>query len=125
MSEARKIYPVGWAGPTGARVVRHLSGVSALDNYEPTRTYGYPLIECWEWPPSEDGYTGVELNIAAGLDIFKHARRALWLIDDGETVTPYYTVTYHETERNVGLKRYPVGLESGVLHTYYIRVKGV
>jgi hypothetical protein len=107
-------------------VVRHLEGVSPLDRYEPTRSYGNVMIEEIGWPLSGDGWTGVELEIINGLDVYKHARRALWLIDFGPgDVRPYYTCTYHETERHVGLKSYPSGLESAPLTTYYVKVTEV
>lgn len=123
MSDRQEIRPVGWTGPTGTVVEAHLRGWSPLDNHQPTRHHAHVDIERWRWPDRGDGFVGIELSIIGGLDKYRHGRRALWLVDDGETVTPYYTCGYHETGRYIGLKKYPVGLESGVMHTYYLRVR--
>lgn len=104
---AREIRPVGWTGPTGVMVVRHLRAVATLDRYEPPRNYGHVMIEEMHWPPSDDGYVGAELTIINGLSTFRHARQAVWLVDGGRTVRPYYTVTYHETDDCVSLGSFP------------------
>lgn len=107
MSEAREIRPIGWTGSTGAMVSGHLRATAAIDRYEPPRSHANVMIEEIHWPPSDDGFTGAELVIIGGLSAFRLARKAVWIIDDGQTVRPYYTVMYHETEDTVGLKSFP------------------
>jgi hypothetical protein len=113
MTDAREIRPVGWTGPTGVRVVSHLRVWSPLDNFNPARRETQLTLEAYEWPPSDDGYTGIEYGIPNGLDVFKHARNALWLLDDGASARMFYTVTYHPEQRNVGIKSFPCGLIGG------------
>lgn len=125
MSNARTARPVGWTGPTGAQVVKHLRGWSPLDNHTPARRDDTVAIEVIEWPARDDGFTGVELEIVGGLDVFRHGAQALWAVDDGAAVRLYYTCTYHPEHRHIGLKRLTPGLDVGPRTTYYVRVTEV
>ena len=82
-NNGRELRPIGWTGPTGVTVSAHLSVTVPLDNYVPTREYAYRIIERLTWPEREDGFTGIEISIPGGMDVFKDADRALWILDDG------------------------------------------
>lgn len=104
-NNGRELRPIGWTGPTGVTVSAHLSVTVPLDNYVPTREYAYRIIERLTWPEREDGFTGSEISIPGGLDVFRDADRALWILDDGESVTPYVSTGFHPELRYVSLKR--------------------
>lgn len=87
--------PVGWVNPnTGARYVRNVPFVSALDNYEPApRSIGRSLLE--EWHDTD----GTVWFVVVGWQKERDATRALYLIDDGRTVRPYWAAG-HSQERD-------------------------
>jgi hypothetical protein len=123
----RELRPIGWTGPTGARTSAHLHITVPMDNHTPTRDYAYRIVERITWPESADGFTGIEISIPGGVDVFPDFRRALWLLDDGETMTPYYTATWHPEHRNIGLKRMTPeagkpGAGFGPRRTYHVMV---
>lgn len=101
----RTLRPIGWTGPTGAQVTAHLRVFVALDNYTPPRDTASIMIERITWPKRDDGFIGIEISIPAGLDLFKDGDKALWMVDDGSSVTMYYTCGYHPEERYIGLKK--------------------
>jgi hypothetical protein len=104
--DGRTLRPLGWTGPTGARVTAHLHVSVALDNHLPVpRLRVHRVIEQITWPEAENGWTGIELSIPGGLDDFRDGDRALWLLDDGSSLTAYVTVVYHPKRRYIGLKR--------------------
>lgn len=120
---SRPVRPVGWTGPTGASVTAHLTFMAAADNRRGrAQSIVSGVMEEIAWPPSDDGFTGVELTIVGGLDLFKDGYRARYLIDDGTNVRVYYVATYHPTERNIGLKHMRTGIfdpECDGPHTLY------
>lgn len=64
----------------------------AMDAYEPTRRYEYGVIEKWVNP---EGIT--RFRIPNATDLFRDAHRALYLLDDGNTVVPHYVCGWNST----------------------------
>jgi hypothetical protein len=121
-----ELRPVGWTGPTGAKVIRHWRAYAALDNHTPSRREASVILEEIEWPPSDDGFTGVEFRIVKGLDHFRHGAHAVWLLDDGGTLRVMYTATYHPTERTIGVKTFtPDSHNHGPATVYHLRITEV
>lgn len=119
----RDPHPVGWTGASGAKVIRHWRAYAALDNYTPVRRDAAVMIEEIEWPPSDDGFTGVEFCIMRGLDHFRNSAHAVWLLDDGATVKVMYTATYHPEVRTVGLKTFnPGSFNHGPCTVYHLTI---
>jgi hypothetical protein len=129
MSEnaTRELLPIGHVSRSGASVVAHLSYVAAVDNRR-GRAQGieYGTAEVWQWPPRKDGWSGVEISLPGGLDLFKDGHAVRFLIAEGDTITPYYVATFHPTERNIGLKRLTPSAwdpeSDGPKRTYYLHV---
>lgn len=120
----RELRHVGWTGPTGAMVTAHLHYMVALDNRRGRQQkISNGTAEVITWPPADNGFVGVEIELVHGLDIFKDGHKARFLIDDGETVTLYYVATWHPEERNIGLKQLTSSTiwdpESGGPHPLY------
>lgn len=125
---AQEPRPIGWTGPTGAKVVRHVRAFAALDNHTPARRTKRVTLEEYEWPPSDDGFIGVQYRIVGGLDVFPYGAKALWLLDDGQTVRVMYTAAHHPTERYIGVKDFtPTGFGFGCGPTvaYHLKVTEV
>lgn len=79
-----------WARKNG----RHFHWRCAVDNYEPTRDW--EACEGWEYDGLPDGRgPGIVLD---GANALKDFTQALYLIDDGHTVVPYYVVSYNPVE---------------------------
>lgn len=96
--------PVGWVNPnTGARYVRNVQFVSALDNYEPVpRSTGASLLEEWH---ETDGTIVYRL---VGWQDERDAVRAVYLIDDGRSVRPYYVAGHSQQRDRIFLHPFPV-----------------
>jgi hypothetical protein len=125
MSEVRELNPVTHVYPSGAVVVANYRAFVQLDNYDPPRKQEVVMLEEIQWPPAEDGFTGVEMEVIRGLDVFPYGAKALWIIDDGSTTRLMYTATYHPELRNIGLKSFPTGLPSGPTVTYHLKITAV
>lgn len=100
--------PVGWVNPdTGARYVRNVLFGCALDNYEPVpRRLGHSLLEEWR---ETDG-TIVYRLIGWGEET--DATRALYLIDDGRTVRPYFVASWTNGDTSrILLHPFPVNVK--------------
>ncbi len=72
-----------WAEENG----RPFSFACANDNYEPTRSYAYG--EGWEYDRPDD-VRGPGIILASDGGQLKHRTTAVYLIDDGRTVRPFY-----------------------------------
>lgn len=127
MSDVRELRPVGYVYPSGARVVKNWRAWVPLDNHTPARREETVMLEEIEWPPSDDGFIGVQIEVIRGLKIFTHFNRALWIIDDGTDVRLMYTATWHPIGQNVGLKDFPAGLVGGFgpRTTYHLMITEV
>lgn len=89
---------VEWAREHG----EHRHGTVALDNHEPTRDYAY--VHCYRYSTDtvENGY------IIDGALTWKDGRQAVYLMDDGCTVRPYYVAAYHPDHEYVIIHPFPV-----------------
>lgn len=103
--------PVGTVfNATGAMVSAHLSFLAATDNRRGrAQTVVGGTVEELHWPPNDDGFTGVELRIVGGLDLFPQGDSARYLIDDGHSLALYYVATFHSEHRTIGLKHDTAG----------------
>jgi hypothetical protein len=112
---AQTLRPLGWAGPTGARVVEHITTWTPLDNHTPARKQATLTIERYDWPTTDTTPDDQRLLIPFGLDLFPRAHHALWLLDDAdnETVKVYYSAGWHEKRRYVTLHPLPIGMHGG------------
>ena len=104
--------PLGWTGPTGAKITAHLLYVAATDNRRGrAQTVISGTAEVYDWTDNptyqESGWTGVEIGLPHGLDLFPDGHKSRFLLIDRDTgeVTVYYAATYHPEHRNIGLKR--------------------
>jgi len=61
----------------------------ALDNHEPTREYAYG--ECHPYTTE----SGIDAMLIRGAITWRDGANALYLIDNGRTVTPMYVAAYH------------------------------
>lgn len=122
MSEVREMRPVGYVYPTGATVTANYRAYVELDNHTPARRQDVVMLEEILWPPSDDGFVGVEMEVLRGLDVFPYGSKALWIIDDKSTTRLMYTATFHPKLRNIGLKSFPVGQPFGPTVTYHLNV---
>lgn len=95
--------PVGWVNPnTGTRYVRNVSFTCALDNYEPVaRSTGRSLLEEWH---ETDGSIVYRL---VGWKDERDAVKALYLIDDGRSVRPYYVAGWSQDRDRITLHSFP------------------
>lgn len=95
--------PVGWVNPhNGMRYVRNVQFTCALDNYEPMpRTTGSSLLEEWQ---AKDGTLIYRL---VGWQREKDAMRAVYLLDDGRSVRPYYVAGYSQERDRITLHQFP------------------
>lgn len=122
MTEVREINPPAFIYPSGAMVTANYRAYVQLDNYEPPRREAVVMLEEITWPPADDGFVGVEMEVISGLDVFPYGSKALWIIDDGVSARLMYTVTYHPEKRNVGLKSFPTGQPFGPTVTYHLKI---
>jgi hypothetical protein len=125
MSEVREINAPGFVYPSGVVVATNYRAYVQLDNYDPPRKEDVVMLEELTWPPSDNGFVGVEIEVIRGLDVFPRGPKALWIIDDGSTTRLMYTVTFHLKNRNIGLKSFPTGLPSGPTVTYHLKITEV
>ena len=76
---------------------------AALDNHEPVRSTAYGSFERTIHPVN--GTDTIVLDAAASA--LKDATSALWLIDDGETVQPFYVAGWNPRDPGVILNPMP------------------
>ena len=74
-----------WAREHG----RHLRGQIARDNYEPTR--GFATVDLHTYDMGKDDPRGSGIILADGSQL-REAWHAVYLIDDGRTVAPFYVI---------------------------------
>lgn len=77
---------ISWARQHG----RAFHWQAALDNYSPARSYA--TGEGWEFRPPQQGEAGG--IVLDGARILRFALRAVYLIDDGDSVRPFYVVCF-------------------------------
>lgn len=87
-----------WARENG----EHFRGTVALDNHEPTRAHGY--VDCYRYSTAtvSDAFIvcvrdAVGSSFApddGGMPTLKHATRAVYLMDTGDAVKPYYVAAW-------------------------------
>lgn len=88
---------------SGAQLLQTRTFRVELDNHAPARDFTEDTLETWEWP---DGHTS--LRIPAGWNRVKDWNKAIYLIDDGDTVTVHYVGSFHPTDGAVNLRPFPV-----------------
>lgn len=104
----RVLRPVGWTGPTGARVTAHLTGTVRMNNYRGRQAEWRTFeLERIEWPAELDT-AGIlrgrmTYQVINGLDMIPKLPNPGFLIDDGHSVTPYYVAGYHLVHRYLSL----------------------
>lgn len=113
IDDSAELRPIGWTGPTGAMVVRHLRAWCPLDNHIPARRETIVMMEEYHWPLRDDGYSGYEVRIIGGLDAFPKGAHALWIMDEAGKSRVMHTAGWHETHRYIALKSFPAGLLGG------------
>jgi len=77
---------VEWAKVHGT----HYRWMTALDNHEPTRNYAYG--DLWTYPLRSDDGRGIVLD---GSSQLKDRTKITVVVDDGETVRPYYVASWN------------------------------
>lgn len=77
---------VGWAKAHGV----HFRWSAALDNHEPTRNYAHG--DMWTYPLRSDDGLGIVLD---GSSQMKDRTKMTIVMDDGETVRPYYVASWN------------------------------
>jgi hypothetical protein len=98
--------PVGWTNPHTGETFTHTVGFCcAMDNYEPVpRRIAHSLLEVWTSAEGSVRYVVVGWN--AEPDAFK----AIYLIDDGCRVTPWYVQGFSQERDRIMLDRFPVNV---------------
>lgn len=90
-----------WARQHGV----HHAGYIALDNYEPVAR-SFERVECYSYDLGDDVRgSGWVLDHAYHL---RDATKAIWLMDDGRTVQPFYVASWHEEHQHIILHPFPV-----------------
>lgn len=96
--------PVGWTDPkTGVTFARVLQFRCAMDNHEPTRQITNGVLERWDEP---DGALHSYTLVGWGEE--KDAHRAVYLVDDGYLVRPFYVAGYSQEQDRITLRTFPV-----------------
>lgn len=94
---------VTWARQHGT----HVRGWFALDNYQPCpRETAY--VDCYFYSTE----TAPDAVVIDGLGAVRDARRAVYLIDDGRTVRPFYVAAYHPDRAYVIAHAFPVDVNA-------------
>lgn len=123
-NEIEFLRPLGWTGPTGARIVAHLGYHAATDNRRGrAQTVVTGTAEVYDWTDNPthqaNGWKGIEISLPHGLDLFPDGHNARFLILNREagTQTIYYVAGYHPTRRSIGLKpELPSATFDGEIH---------
>lgn len=104
--------PLGWTGPTGAKITEHLHYTAATDNKRGrAQTVVSGTAEVYDWTDNpthqENGWMGTEVSLPHGMDLFPDGHKARFLIINKVTgeVTLYWVTGYHPEKRYIGLKR--------------------
>jgi len=102
----------------------HYQGNIQLDNYEPPRNHAY--FNCYQYSTDTvtDGFV-----IDRGMTL-KDATRAVFLMDDGETVHPYYVASWHPEQLHLIAHPFPTGENHrtwalGPRRAYHIKLTAV
>lgn len=94
--------PVGWVNPnTGVTYTRNLEFLSVLDNYDPPRSTSRSLLEEWVGPDGTITYRLV------GWQSERDATNAVYLLDDGRTVRPFYVAGWSPDSDHILLHAFP------------------
>lgn len=73
-----------------------------LDNHEPTRADASGSLEVWKFPGNSR-----ETVTIPDASMFKDAERALYLLDNGLSVIPYYVAGWNSEKGTIHLKAMP------------------
>lgn len=92
-----------WAREHG----EHYAGYVALDNYEPMPR-SIERIECYRY--STDDF--LDAYVLDHVYHLRDATRAVYLMDDGTTVAPYYVAGYHQDHQYVIIHPFPVNVNA-------------
>lgn len=104
MSNNASATPVGSTHPvSGATLLRRLTFWTLLDSHEPTRNQAAGELEEWR---HRDGR--VVRSLTDGQQL-KDAHRAVYLMDDGRTVAPWYVAGWSK-ENTITLTPFPVNV---------------
>lgn len=97
--------PVGWTNPsTGVTFTQMRQFMCAMDNHEPLpRRTTNGVLE--EWTEADGTLNSYRL---AGWGGEREAHRAVYLVDDGRTVEPFYVAGYSQERDTITLHRFPV-----------------
>lgn len=90
-----------WAQAHGV----HHAGHIALDNYEPTPR-SWERVECYSYDLGDDDPRGSGWVID-GATLLRDATKAIYLMDDGHTVQPFYVAAWHPDGSHVILHPFP------------------
>ena len=94
--------------PIRAEHVATYRYTTAMDNHEPTRAYAHGTLDAFIWPDTGQ----LSYRLPGGLDDFKEASRAVFLIDDGRTVLPLYATGWNPATGIVFLGLFPVNVNA-------------
>lgn len=89
-------------GDPSVRDQRHLRWTCALDNYEPTREYGYGNLTAYTTDTVTDGV------LLFGADQLRDSTNANYLLDDGVRVRPYYVAGWMPEHEYIIIHPFPV-----------------
>ena len=122
-------------------IARTLKVQCALDSYEPTRNFANMRADVYDADPNVPNDSETIVLYVAGTPI---GTRSMFILDDGETVVPYYIAGWRMESQGelehpyLILKRFPTnhtrpdGREAnfqswmlGPRHCYHLKVKGV
>lgn len=92
-----------WAIENGV----HHSGYVALDNYEPAAR-SFARIECFTYDMDDDRGSGWVISDVTDL---RDAHKAIYLMDDGRTVQPFYVAAWHPEGEHVILHPFPTNVD--------------
>lgn len=93
--------------PTPAQLTRTYAFACQTDNHEPPRSEARGVVEVWTWPDTgEESY-----RIPDGFSTFLgRGPHAVFLLDDGRTVRPFYVTGWSGREDKVFLGPMPVNV---------------
>ena len=120
MSIMEQEITVGWVNPyTGTRYARELRFRCALDNYEPTRNYGGGALREFV---DTDGRITYQIHDPSAKG---EGYRALYLMDDGRTVRPYYVAGWSGATGWITLHPMPTDWMLGPRTAYHLKIAEV
>lgn len=101
--------------PRGGTMVRVWHYSCQVDNYEPARAFASGDLEEWHFPDDDHRPVTFLLTTELGMRL---AHRAVYLLDDGETVRPFYVAGWRPDAPILYLHPFPTdqGHRPGTFH---------